>query len=250
MLNLLTLLVFFAQAQPQASPPKIDMARARRVFENSCAGCHGPRGQGGRGPNLTVPKLRRASTDLELAGVIATGIAGTEMPASWYLGDEGVTLVIAYIHLLRAMATPPRVAGDVSSGQALFTGKGGCTGCHTINGLGHAYGPELSDIGARRTAANLRQSLEEPNAAVGESFLLVNAATVQGAKVTGIRLNEDTFTIQILDASGHVRSFRKAELAKLDKRVDESPMPSYKAVFSQAEMQDLIAYLSSLRGEQ
>ena len=246
---LLTLLAFAPQAQA-VSPPKIDMARARRVFENNCAGCHGPLGQGGRGPNLTVPKLRHARTDMEIAGVVFGGIPGTEMPPSWHLGEEGVTQVIAYLHLLRANATPPQVEGDAAKGKALFEGKGGCLSCHTLNGRGHAYGPELSDIGARRTAESLRQSLEEPSAEVAETFLLVHAVTRQGAKVTGIRLNEDTFTIQIVEPSGRIQSFRKAELAKLEMRPDESPMPSYKSAFSLGELQDLIAYLSSLRGEQ
>jgi len=245
MLPLVLLLAF----QPQA-PPKIDLARAKRVFENSCAGCHGPEGLGGRGPNLTLPKLRRAHTDEELAAVITNGIPGTEMPASWYLGEEGITQVIVYIHVLRAKSTPPRIDGDIANGRGLFEGKGGCTGCHTIGGRGHAYGPELGDIGARRTAANLRQSLEEPSAEVAENFLLVRATTRQGATVSGIRVNEDSFTIQLVEPSGRVHSWRKADLAKLDKRADESPMPSYKTVFSAQEMQDLIAYLSSLRGEQ
>jgi len=119
-----------------------------------------------------------------------------------------------------------------------------------LNGRGHAYGPELSDIGDRRTEDSLRQSLEEPSAEVAENFLLVHVTTRQGAKVTGIRVNEDTFTVQIREPSGKIASFRKADLAKLDKRPGESPMPSYKTVFSAAELQDLIAYLSSLRGEQ
>ena len=107
-----------------------------------------------------------------------------------------------------------------------------------------------NDIGARRTAASLRQSLEEPSAEVAENFLLVRATTRQGATVSGIRVNEDSFTIQLVEPSGRVHSWRKADLAKLDKRADESPMPSYKKIFSAQEMQDLIAYLSSLRGEQ
>jgi len=251
MLDLLLAFLAFAPQAQAASPPKVDLARARRVFENNCAACHGPRGEGGRGPNLTVPKLRHARTDEELAGVITNGIPGTEMPPSWHLGEEGVTQVIVYLHVLRAKATPSAiVAGDAVNGKALFEGKGGCAGCHTVRGRGHAYGPELSDIGARRTEDNLRQSLEEPSSNVSENFLLVHAVSRQGVKVTGVRLNEDTFTIQILEPSGKVASFRKADLAKLEKRAGESPMPSYKTVFTESQRQDLIAYLASLRGGQ
>jgi cytochrome c oxidase cbb3-type subunit 3 len=248
-LFLTPLLAFIPQGQTAAAP-HVDMARAKRVFENSCAGCHGPAGLGGRGPNLTLPKLRHANSDPELAGVILGGIPGTEMPPSWYLGEEGVTQVITYIHQLRANATPPRIDGDVANGKAMFDRKGGCSNCHTIGGRGHAYGPELGDIGARRTEVSLRQSLEEPNAEIAENFLLVRAVTREGTIISGIRVNEDSFTIQISEPSGRVQSLRKADLTKLEKLPAESPMPSYKAAFSAKEMQDLIAYLSSLRGEQ
>jgi cytochrome c oxidase cbb3-type subunit 3 len=232
-----------------ASTQKIDLVRAKRLFDTGCAGCHGPEGRGGKGPSLAVSKLPRASTDGELVQTILQGIPGTEMPASWYLGGD-VTLVAAYVRQLGAHATPPKIEGDIAKGSALFSGKGGCTACHTIGPSGHAYGPDLSDIGARRTAASLGESLTDPNAEIAEEFLKIQAVTRQGAQVTGIRLNEDSFTIQILEPSGRVDSFRKSELSSIDKRTGESPMPSYKRVFSESELQDLVAYLSSLRGEQ
>lgn len=241
--------MLLSQAGPTpAAPPKIDFARAKRVFDNSCAGCHGPEGSGGKGPRLAVPKLRHARTDDELGQIITWGIPGTEMPPSWYLGADGVTLAAAYVRMLGANATPPKVAGDVAKGKELFRAKGGCTNCHTVGSEGRAYGPDLSDIGARRGAASLRQSLVEPAAEISEGFVPVHATTRQGEKVNGIRVNEDTFTIQILEPSGRFRSFRKSALSALDERPTESPMPSFKTTFSENELQDLVAYLSSLRG--
>jgi len=251
MLPLLPLLMFLSQANPAAAaPPRIDLARAKRVFDTSCAGCHGPEGRGGKGPSLAVPKLRHARTDEELGQLILLGLPGTEMPPSWYLGVEGVTLAAAYVRVLGANATPPQVAGDVVKGKELFRGKGACAGCHTIGAEGRAYGPDLSDIGARRSADGLRESLIQPNAAAGEGFVPVRAVTRQGEKVSGIRLNEDNFTIQILEASGRFHSFRKSALSELQESLTESTMPSYKTIFSEGELQDLVAYLSSLRGEQ
>jgi len=239
-----------AQANAPASPPKIDFGRAKRVFDNSCAGCHGPEGVGGKGPRLAVSKLRRARTDEELGQIITLGIPGTEMPPSWYLGTDGVTLAAAYVRMLGASATPPKVAGDVAKGEELFRSKGGCTRCHTVGSEGRAYGPDLSDIGARRGAESLRQALTEPSAVVSEGFVPVHATTPQGEKVSGVRVNEDTFTIQILEPSGRLRSYRKSALSSLEERPAESAMPSFKATFSDRELQDLVAYLSSLRGEQ
>ena len=250
MLSFLPFLIFLAQANGPASPPKIDLGRAKRVFENSCAGCHGPEGIGGKGPRLAVPKLRRARSDEELAQIITLGIPGTEMPPSWYLGVDGVTLAVVYVRMLGASATPPKVAGDVAKGGELFRSKGGCTSCHTIGSEGHAYGPDLSDIGSRRGAESLRQALTEPSAVVSDGFVPVHATTRQGEKVSGVRVNEDTFTIQILEPSGHFHSYRKSVLSSLEERPAESAMPSFKTAFSDRELQDLVAYLSSLRGEQ
>jgi cytochrome c oxidase cbb3-type subunit 3 len=247
MLLVLPLLMFLAQANP---PAGIDLARAKRVFDTSCAGCHGPEGRGGKGPSLAVPKLRHARTDEELGKIILDGLPGTEMPPSWYLGVEGVTLAVVYVRMLGASATPPQVSGDIVKGKGLFRGKGGCAGCHTIGAEGHAYGPDLSDIGARRSAAGLREALMDPNAAAGEGFVPVRAVTRQGEKVSGVRVNEDNFTIQILEPSGAVHSFRKSALAELHESPNESKMPGYKTIFSDGELRDLVAYLSSLRGEQ
>ena len=250
MLPLLPLLMFFAQADSQsASPPKIDLARAKRVFDTSCAGCHGPEGRGGRGPSLAVPKLRRAQTDNDLVLIILNGIPGTEMPPSWYLGPDGMMLAAAYVRSLGAGATPSKAEGDPAKGRQLFSGKG-CFACHSIGTEGRAFGPDLSDIGARRSAAGLREALLEPNAQVGEGFVPVRATTLQGERINGIRINEDNFTIQILELSGRLQSLRKSALAELEERPTESAMPSFKEVFSESELRDLVAYLSSLRGEQ
>jgi mono/diheme cytochrome c family protein len=275
MLLLLPILLLWPQVtQPVTAPPAIDFARAKRVFDTSCAGCHGPEGRGGKGPSLAVPKLRHARTDDELAEILRDGIPGTEMPPSWYLGEEGMTLAAAYVRMLGASATPPQVAGDAAQGKALWRSKGACAGCHTIGAEGHAYGPDLSDIGARRSADSLRQALMDPNAEpakavttgrspfslresliapdaeAGEGFVPVHAVTRQGVELTGLRVNEDNFTIQILEPSGRFHSFRKDALTKLEERPTQSVMPSYKTVFSSEELQNLVAYLSSLRGEQ
>jgi putative heme-binding domain-containing protein len=243
MISTVLLLSFLAAQANPAAPPKIDWAKAKRVYDANCAGCHGPEGVGGKGPALAVAKLSRGRTDEQLAGVIVEGIPGTVMPPSWHLGMEGVTLAVAYVRKLGATATPPKVEGDVAKGRALFTTKG-CTGCHDIG-----FGPNLASIGARRTAASLRESVTDPAADVAEEFLPVRIVTREGKKVQGIRINEDTFTIQVMEPSGRYSSFRKDALAKLDKVIGESSMPSYKTVFSEIELRDLVAYLSSLRGE-
>src|SRR5258706_13627440 len=115
----LLLSILAAQSNPAAAP-KIDWAKAKRVYDANCAGCHGPEGVGGKGPALAVPKLPRARTNEQLAGIIVGGIPGTVMPPSWQLGEEGVMLTIADVRKLGASATPPTVEGDAAEGRGLF----------------------------------------------------------------------------------------------------------------------------------
>jgi len=118
-----------------------------------------------------------------------------------------------------------------------------------IAGSGSGYGPELSEIGARRSIAFLRESIVAPEASVPDRFLMVEVVTSAGATVRGLRANEDTFTIQIRDAKGQFSSFRKSDLKELRKLSGKSPMPSYKDGLTQDELTDLTAYLAGLRGK-
>ncbi|HLH38607.1 MAG TPA: c-type cytochrome, partial [Bryobacteraceae bacterium] len=132
----------------------------------------------------------------------------------------------------------------------IYRGKGNCAQCHTVRGEGGVLGPELTDIGARRSAAHLRAAVLDPERTLPEGFLLVRIRTKDGRAITGVRLNEDIFTIQIRDLNGGLHSFIKADLAELEKETGKTPMPSFRAVLSAAETDDLVAYLASLRGAQ
>ncbi len=67
--------------------------RGEILFRVHCAPCHGPKGDGGRGSNLAVPRLLRAPDDAALSSVIALGIPGTQMPATRMTDEENRQLV-------------------------------------------------------------------------------------------------------------------------------------------------------------
>jgi len=220
----------------------------KKLYESHCSLCHGQTGTGGKGPNLAQPILRHAPDDKRLAEVIQHGVPGTEMPGAWQLTDHEAAQVASYVRSLGRVA-PAQLPGDAARGRDLYESKGGCAACHIIHGAGSSFGPELTAIGARRSADYLRESLLKPAATVPEGFLVVRVITRDGRTVRGLRVNEDSFTIQLRDASNRFFSFRKSDLTSLKKEFHESLMPSYESRFTPAELDDLIAYLASLRGE-
>ena len=230
-----------------------------KLFQTHCAPCHGAKGEGGRGANLAVRKLPRAPDDAALASIISSGIPGTQMPATRMTAEESAALVRFVRALARAQSA--QVPGDRANGEKLFWSKGNCGQCHTVGARGGHIGPDLSDVGARRGPAYLRTSILEPEADIPENFasyrkviyipdnyLRVHVVTQDGKEITGARVDEDTFTIQIRDDQDHLYSFRKDELRQLRKDWGRSPMPSFKGVFSESELQDIVAYLASLEG--
>jgi cytochrome c oxidase cbb3-type subunit III len=220
------------------------------IFTGQCAICHGQRGEGGRGPALARSKLRHAPDDAALQRIIRRGIPGTGMPGTW-LNEAELAGVAAHVRSLgRTGAAPASLAGNATSGEAVFRGKGRCAACHTVNGHGGAFGPDLTGIGARRSAVHLRQSVVEPAADVLPDFVLLHAVTQTGRTVTGARVNEDTFSVQIRDAAGVVHSFWKSELRQLRKEPGKTAMPGYGAALSASELDDLVRYLASLEEAQ
>lgn len=222
-----------------------DLDSGKKIFESQCALCHGQTGTGGRGPGLNRPKLDKAPDEDALRKLISEGSG--EMPGAWQLAAREVASVALYVRSLGKL--PPEVLpGDAGRGARVYESKG-CAGCHMIGGQGQGFGPELTNIGARRSGAHLKQTLIKPAATLPEGFLYVAAATAAGPAVRGIRVNEDVFTIQIKDAGGRFHSFRKDELKELRRLRGESPMPSFEGSLTSAELDDLVAYLASLKGK-
>ena len=249
-------LAAMAQFDPEYVMPKenpnttpADLKNGQQLFMAQCARCHGPKGEGGRGAVLTQPRLPHAPDDQSLFIVIRDGIRGTEMPGGYALDTRETWQLTAYVRSLGRMASET-VPGDPKRGQQLYQAKGHCSQCHIISGEGGSLGPELTEIALRRSAAHLRAAILDPGSALPEGFSQVALVTKEGRRITAVRLNEDTFTIQVRELNGGVHSFFKEDLKELHKEPGRSPMPSFRGVFSASEVDDLTAYLVSLRGKQ
>jgi putative heme-binding domain-containing protein len=232
------------RAAAQASAPGIQEGRS--LFQLHCSYCHGVNGEGGRGADLTIGKYRRGGSDAELFATVRNGIPGTEMPAVRASDDE-VRQMVAFVKIIGAAGLGEKATGDRAAGKAVFEGKGRCMTCHSIGSDGGSVGPELSDVGRRRSLMYLEESLLRPEADVAVRYRAVQLITKSGQKIAGIRLNEDDISIQLRDDQGNLRSFLKANIREI--RHDKpSLMPSYGSILSRNEIEDVVAYLSSLRG--
>jgi putative heme-binding domain-containing protein len=219
----------------------------RRLYESNCNRCHGVEGNLVEGVDLGHGKFLRASSDEDLIRVIRLGIPSAGMPPGNY-SDTDAEMIVAYLRAMGTTTDVNRPSGDAAKGKALFEGKGGCLNCHRVNGKGSRTGPDLSDIGkVRRFSAQLESSLLDPDAEMLPQNRSVRMVTRDGTTIQGRLLNQDTFSVQVLDSSEHLVSVSRSNLREFA-FVAKSPMPSYRDKLSSQEIADLVSYLVSLKG--
>lgn len=217
-----------------------------RLYASQCATCHAATGDGVGGIDLRRGTFRRVASDADLRRVIVEGVPGTAMRKFNFTPAEQNSIVAFIRSGLDVRARAVKV-GDASRGKALFETKGGCSRCHRTAGAGPRSAPDLTDIGALRSAPMLQETILDPTAAMLPINRPVRAVARDGTVIEGRRLNEDTYTVQIIDDRERLLSLVKADLQ--DYRVlTTSPMPSYKGTLTADEIADLVAYLLTLKG--
>jgi cytochrome c oxidase cbb3-type subunit III len=265
--SLAVLLAFAANMSAQDRNPFAGDPKAAKAgeyeFRINCAFCHGlgARG-GGRGPDLSKATKRHGATDAELFTTISNGVPGTVMPANGTNGqgvgmtDEEIWQIITYIRSIEVKA-PTQIAGDPSRGHQLFEADANCSSCHMMNGKGGRLGPDLSDVSTSRTSAALIESIRNPSQRLAwgltestkefaQEYRTVSLVTAEGKKLRGVTLNEDQFTIQIMDFGQQVHSYDKSQLRSLSV-TRESLMPVYDdKTLPDRDLNDIVAYLLSL----
>ena len=216
----------------------------RTIYAAVCANCHGPDGNQIAGIDFSRGQFRRPLSDDELSNIIRRGIPGTPMPPT-NVPETQAARIVAYLRSMSAALRESSAAGDRSRGQAIFHGKGGCVACHMVDGAGGRRGPDLSAVGSARRAAELERSILDPAAEVLAQNRLYRVVTRDGRAVVGRLLNQDTFTVQMLDGDEPPRSFDKSTLR--EHGFADTIMPSARGKLDGQELADLVAYLASLR---
>jgi putative heme-binding domain-containing protein len=238
-----------AQPPPTTHPGEYasaDIAYGSRLYDAQCTTCHGANGDGVGGVDLKSGRFRNAISDQDLVRVITTGIQGTGMLA-FKLDPSEITGIIAYLRNMNSFDRGSVKAGDAGRGRAVVEGKGGCARCHRVGPQGSRVAPDLSDIGVARSPGSLLRSLTDPTSQMMPINRPVRIVTRDGTVVNGRRLNEDTYTVQLLDDHEKLVSLVKSDLREYT-ILTASPMPSYRDTLTADELADVVAYLLTLKG--
>lgn len=234
---LFVLIGMVSQANAQEAPD------GEAIFNQSCAGCHGMEGAGGRGPSLRG-QLRHGNQKSDIAAVVSNGLPGTGMPKFSFEKND-LNALVAYVQSLsRASESTPHPSGNVAAGKRIYESHG-CSGCHKIGNDGSAFGPNLTRIGAARSYDYLKTSILNPSADVPENYQGITIVTRNGQRYSGVRVNEDSFTVQVRLPNQRFMSFDKQNIQE-EIPGKKSPMPAYQ--LSAADLNNLLAYLGSLAG--
>jgi len=234
------------KAQDAGRYEQTDIEYGSRLYSMHCIACHGENGDLQQEINLRRGIFPNSPSDRDLGDNIRNGIPGTAMVATAYTDSE-ITSLVAYVRNITSVDLGSITLGDPIRGQVLFEGKGACASCHRIHGQGPRAAPDLSNIGAIRTAAQLERSLLGTEGALIPINRPVRAVTHDGTVINGRRLNEDTFTVQLIDDQERLVSLEKAELSEYT-LLTTSTMPAYEQTLTDDERADLLAYLLSLKG--
>ncbi|HVY34048.1 MAG TPA: c-type cytochrome [Caulobacteraceae bacterium] len=224
-----------------------DIAYGAKLYGEQCVACHAATGDGVGGIDFKRGTFHSVVTDRDMSSVITGGVAGKGMPA-FKLDPTEVTGLVAYIRNFNSVDRSTIKLGDAARGKAIFEGKGECGTCHRVNGVGPRSAPDLSDIGAVRSAASIQRTLTDPSSQMMPINRPVHIVTKDGKVINGRRLNEDTYSLQLMDDHENLVSLNKADLKEFVIST-KSPMPAYKDRLSADELADLMSYLLALKGK-
>ncbi|MBI3693579.1 MAG: c-type cytochrome [Acidobacteria bacterium] len=247
LLRVTTLLVAAAAVcAQQAFNTSQDIEAGGRLFRAHCAACHGADGAAVRGTDLGRGQFHRGSSDQDLFRTISNGIPGTTMPPISLPGNQAWQ-IIAFVRSLGEWKAPAGATGDPRRGREIFDGKAGCLTCHRVDDKGGWAGPDLSEVGALRSWVQLESSVLRPAGTVRPQHWQVRAVARDGRTISGLRLNEDTHSLQLLDSQGRLVSLLKNDVQSYE-IVKNSTMPSYEGKLTRQEADELVSYLVTLKG--
>jgi putative heme-binding domain-containing protein len=231
------------EGQPDA------VRRGSLLYRARCAGCHGLDAHGVSAPDLTAV-LASGTSDERFFQTVRRGVSGTEMPFfdEEHTTDTQVWEVLAHLRTLTVGDPLEKARGNPEHGRTVF--QANCSSCHMVSGQGGRLGPDLSRIGAARSPAALANKIRNPSRNILAGYLPVTVVTSDGRRVRGLRKNEDPFSIQIMDLNERLQGYVKSNVNEVIHE-QRSVMPEFGAArLSDDDLNDVVSYLTTLRGLQ
>jgi cytochrome c oxidase cbb3-type subunit III len=215
------------------------------LFRGRCADCHGMDARGVRAPDITQV-WASGRTDDGLFKIVKGGIPGTEMPANPRIFDHEAWQILAY---LRTLATPPPTdppRGNAEKGQKIFATM--CVSCHQVNGAGGRLGPDLSRIGSARSREMIVRRIRGSVEGFNQGYEPVTLTPQTGPPISGVKKNEDLFSVQIMDTGERIQGYEKDKMKAVQNNT-RSAMPVFSSNrLSDSDLDDVLRYLQTMRG--
>ena len=233
-----------AAVSAQHGYTRAEVENGARLFQASCATCHGPKGDAVRGVALLSGQFQRATSDEQLVKIIIEGIPGTSMPPNNYSALEA-GMIVAYLRGIAAGDNVTVTAGDLARGKALFEGKGKCATCHNPESR---TAPSLADVGVLRRPLELERSILDPSAELHPEYRYVRAVTKSGTVVTRAAPQPEHVLGPDPRLAQNLRALQQSQTSASSSINQTSEMPSYRGTLDSQEVADLVMYLTTLRG--
>jgi cytochrome c oxidase cbb3-type subunit 3 len=237
-----------AQTVPAANPlaGNADAIRfGTGLYRARCADCHGMDARGVRSPDLTQV-WASGRTDDGLFKTVKNGVPGTEMPANPRMFDHEIWQVLAYLRTLAASAPTDPPKGNAENGQRVF--RANCAGCHRVDGTGGRLGPDLSRVGVARTRDMMVKQIRGATEDFRPGYEPVTVTSSDGQPIHGVKKNEDSFSVQIMDTRERIQGYQKDKMKSVANDT-KSAMPTYGPErLNESDLDDVIRYLQTLRG--
>lgn len=223
---------------------KNHIAAGEQLYGVACSACHGPEGEGGRGPNLVIGPAAQNKRPTQIYTSIKNGVPGSDMPPYGGMPNEQLWQLTAFVSSLSRPAYEMDIPGDQEAGAALYYGKMSCSNCHMIRGRGGALGPDLSNAGLQNYVLQLREGVLEPNKRITPGFDPVRVTTKSGDKIEGVAKNYTNYSIQLVDRQDRLHLLPTRDLQEIVFLKNTWMPANLTERFTEDEIQNVLAFLS------
>ncbi|MCA8989410.1 MAG: HEAT repeat domain-containing protein, partial [Planctomycetaceae bacterium] len=143
----------------------------------------------------------------------------------------------------------PQLEGaDPVRGEALFhSEKAKCGSCHLIKNKGHRIGPELTTIGANRSAHDLIESVLFPSASIVRDYETYTVIMSSGKTISGLLIRETTEAVWIQPAVGVAISIPHEEVEEMAPSTTSMMPGGLEKTMTDQELADIISFLKQLQ---